>query len=71
VGEVPFALVVNNAVPVRTTAELIAYGKSNPGKLSFPYASSTAQVAGETLRVMSVSKQSPWRTNRARRRRPI
>ncbi len=53
VGEVPFALVVNNALPVKTTAELIAYGKANPGKLSFPYASSTAQVAGETLRVMS------------------
>ena len=53
VGEVPFALVVNNAVPVKTTAELIAYAKANPGKLSFPYASSTAQVAGETMRVMS------------------
>src|ERR1035437_6305847 len=52
VGEVPFVLVVNNAVPVKTTAELIAYAKANPGKLSFPYASSTAQVAGETLRVM-------------------
>jgi len=53
VGEVPFALVVNNAVPVKTTAELIAYAKANPGKLSFPYASSTAQVAGETLRQMA------------------
>lgn len=53
VGEVPFVLVVNNDVPVKTTAELIAYAKANPGKLSFPYASSTAQVAGETLRVMS------------------
>jgi tripartite-type tricarboxylate transporter receptor subunit TctC len=53
VGEVPFALVVNNTVPVKTTAELIAYAKANPGKLSFPFASSTAQVAGETLRVMS------------------
>ena len=53
VGEVPFALVVNNAVPVKTTAELIAYAKATPGTLSFPYASSTAQDAGETLRVMS------------------
>jgi tripartite-type tricarboxylate transporter receptor subunit TctC len=52
VGEVPFVL-VNNAVPVKSTAELIAYAKANPGKLSFPYASSTAQVAGETLHVMS------------------
>ena len=53
VGEVPFVLVVNNNLPVKSTAELIAYAKVNPGKLSFPYASSTAQVAGETLRVMS------------------
>ncbi len=53
VGEVPFVLVVNNTLPVKTTAELIAYAKANPGKLSFPYASSTAQVAGETLRQMS------------------
>jgi len=53
VGEVPFVLVVNNGIPVKTTAELIAYAKANPGKLSFPYASSTAQVAGETLRQMS------------------
>ena len=36
VGEVPFVLVVNNALPVKTTAELIAYAKANPGKLSFP-----------------------------------
>ncbi len=53
VGEVPFVLVVNNDIPAKTTAELIAYAKAHPGKLSFPYASSTAQVAGETFRVMS------------------
>jgi tripartite-type tricarboxylate transporter receptor subunit TctC len=53
VGEVPFVLVVNNDLPVKTTAELIAYARANPGKLSFPYPSSTAQVAGETLRVMA------------------
>jgi tripartite-type tricarboxylate transporter receptor subunit TctC len=53
VGEVPFVLVVNIGLPVKTTAELIAYARANPGKLSFPYPSSTAQVAGETLRVMA------------------
>jgi tripartite-type tricarboxylate transporter receptor subunit TctC len=31
----PYILVVNPNVPVRTAAELIAYAKANPGKLSF------------------------------------
>jgi len=53
VGEVPFVLVVNTSLPVKSTTELIAYARANPGKLSFPYPSSTAQVAGETLRVMA------------------
>ena len=53
VGELPFVLVVNNDLPVRTVPELIAYAKANPGKLSFPYASSTSQVSSETLRHMT------------------
>jgi tripartite-type tricarboxylate transporter receptor subunit TctC len=31
----PYILVVNPALPVRTTAELIAHARQNPGKLSF------------------------------------
>jgi tripartite-type tricarboxylate transporter receptor subunit TctC len=31
----PYILVVNPALPVKTTAELIAYAKQNPGKLIF------------------------------------
>ena len=31
----PFALLVNNDLPVKTVAELIAFAKKNPGKLNF------------------------------------
>ena len=31
----PYLLVVNPAVPVKTAAELVAYAKQNPGKLSY------------------------------------
>jgi tripartite-type tricarboxylate transporter receptor subunit TctC len=35
VAESPFVLVVNNDLPVKTIPELVAYGKANPGKLSY------------------------------------
>lgn len=50
-GQVPFILLVNPSLPVKTTAELIAYAKANPGKLSFAYPVSAAQVSAETLKV--------------------
>ena len=53
VGGVPHALVVNPSVPVNSVAELIAYAKANPGKLSFPYANSTTRITGSTFRVMT------------------
>jgi tripartite-type tricarboxylate transporter receptor subunit TctC len=31
----PYILVVNPALPVKTTAELIAHARQNPGKISF------------------------------------
>lgn len=53
VGGVPHALVVNPSLPVNSVAELIAYAKANPGKLSFPYANSTTRITGSTFRVMT------------------
>jgi tripartite-type tricarboxylate transporter receptor subunit TctC len=50
-GQVPFILLVNPSLPVKNTAELIAYAKANPGKLSYAYPVSAAQVSAETLKV--------------------
>ncbi len=35
IGSTPFAIVVNNNLPVKSVPELIAYAKANPGKLSY------------------------------------
>lgn len=35
VAKVPFVLVVNPSLPVRTTSELVQYARASPGKLSF------------------------------------
>ena len=55
VATVPNVLVVNPRLPVRTPAELVAYAKANPGKLS--YASSgignPQHLAGELLNRMA------------------
>ena len=34
-AQTPFALIVNPDLPVKSVTELIAYGKANPGKLTF------------------------------------
>ena len=34
-ARIPFVLVVNPSLPVHSPAELVAYAKANPGKLSF------------------------------------
>jgi len=50
VGELPFALAVNPALPVKTLAELIDYARANPGKLSYATPNSTSLVAMETIK---------------------
>lgn len=49
-GELPFAVAVNNDLPVKTLQELIAYARANPGKISYGTPNSTSLVASETLR---------------------
>lgn len=48
-GDLPFMLVVNNDVKAKDVAELVAYGKANPGKLTYASGSSSAIVSGATF----------------------
>src|SRR5215471_14565462 len=48
-GDLPFMLVVHPDVPAKSVAELVAYGKANPGKLSYASGSSSAIVSGATF----------------------
>mgnify|MGYP000847630923 CR=1 FL=1 len=50
VGELPFAVVVNEKLPVKTLPDLIALAKSKPGKLSYGTPNSTSLVASETIK---------------------
>lgn len=53
VGELPFALLVNPSLPVKSLQELIAYAKANPDKLSYATPNSTSLVASETIKRMA------------------
>ncbi|MBU6379443.1 MAG: tripartite tricarboxylate transporter substrate binding protein [Gammaproteobacteria bacterium] len=48
-GDFGYFLVVDPALPITSTAELVAYGKANPGKLSYGAGSSTSIVMSETF----------------------
>ena len=43
-GELPFALVVNNDLPVKNLKEFLAYVRANPGKVSYATPNSTSLV---------------------------
>ncbi len=49
-GTITLALAVHPSVPAANVKELIAYGKANPGKLSFGSGSSSSRIAGEMLK---------------------
>jgi tripartite-type tricarboxylate transporter receptor subunit TctC len=55
VASTPNVLIVNNELPVKSVAELIAYAKANPGKLNFGSAGigSTEHLSGELFRAMT------------------
>ncbi|QCI64691.1 Bug family tripartite tricarboxylate transporter substrate binding protein [Phreatobacter stygius] len=48
-GNLPFMLVVDPRLPVKSVAELVAHAKANPGKLSYASGNSTGIVAGATF----------------------
>jgi tripartite-type tricarboxylate transporter receptor subunit TctC len=52
---VPLMLVVANSVPAKTVPELVAYGKANPGKLSFASsgAGGAPHFSGELFKTMA------------------
>lgn len=52
-GTIPFMLLVNPSLPVKSTAELIAHAKVRPGELSYASANSTSQVSMETLNILA------------------
>jgi tripartite-type tricarboxylate transporter receptor subunit TctC len=53
--ETPICLVVHKALPVNSVAELVAYAKANPGKLSFGSSgpNTTHHLAGEFLKSLA------------------
>ncbi len=46
VNQFLFVLAVKADSPIKTPADLLAYAKANPGKVSYGYGNSTGQVAG-------------------------
>lgn len=53
VGLLPFMLVVNPDLPVKTTAGFLAYARAHPGELSYGTASTASMIGAETLNVMA------------------
>jgi tripartite-type tricarboxylate transporter receptor subunit TctC len=50
VGDLPFALVINNDVPAKNLKEFMAYARANPGKVSYATPNSTSLVGSETMK---------------------
>ena len=50
IGSFPSFLGVNPELPIKSMAELVAYAKQNPGKLTYGHGNSTGQIVGEALK---------------------
>ena len=50
VGSFPSFIAVNPDLPVKSMAELVAYAKANPGKISAGYGNSTGRITVETIK---------------------
>src|SRR6476620_8558906 len=49
-GSFTLMLCINPEIPAKSVKELVAYGRANPGKLTFASGNSAGIVAGETLK---------------------
>ena len=49
-GDITLALALHPSIPANNVRELIAYGKANPGKLSFGAGSTSSRMASEMLK---------------------
>ncbi len=58
VGAVPLIVAVNNEFPAKTLAELLAYAKANPNKISFASASASQRVATDMMNGMAGVKMT-------------
>ncbi|OZI42446.1 ABC transporter substrate-binding protein [Bordetella genomosp. 5] len=59
IAETPYLLVGSHDMPGTTVADLFAYGKKNPGKLTYAYGSGSAQVFGAKLATMGGINVTP------------
>ena len=50
IASFPSFIAINSNSPIKSIAELVTYVKANPGKLSYGYANSTAELGAETLK---------------------
>jgi tripartite-type tricarboxylate transporter receptor subunit TctC len=65
VGSFPSVIVANPNAPIHSMAELVAYAKAHPGKLSYGHGNSTGEITGETLkhRTQIDIVRVPYRSN--------